>query len=161
MEQELFNTSINLAYFILHKYFPRYGHDEDAKQICLMGLWKACEKYNPDQGYMFSTFASGVIKNYMLRFLRDERKQKQIKYTDNVVYFDGEELDIFETIPDKDIGEVSLGFCFRELSEKLNEREIQVLQMKIKGYNQVEIAKLLKISQPTVARCMKAIKSKL
>ncbi|MDD4843199.1 MAG: hypothetical protein PHU31_02560 [Anaerotignum sp.] len=38
MGQELFDANIDLAYFILHKYFPWYANDEDAKQICLIGL---------------------------------------------------------------------------------------------------------------------------
>lgn len=161
MGQELFNANMDLAYFILHKYFPWYGNDEDAKQICLIGLWKASEKFNPDKGYEFSTFASRVIMNRMRAFLRDERKRNKIKYVDNIAYFEGEQFDVIERIPDKNTGDVSLGFCFKELSEKLNERETQVLQMKIKGYNQVEIAKMLNTSQPTVARCLQRIVSKL
>ncbi|MEA5057476.1 MAG: sigma-70 family RNA polymerase sigma factor [Anaerotignum propionicum] len=161
MGQELFNANMDLAYYILHKYFPWYGNDEDAKQICLIGLWKASEKFNPDKGYEFSTFASRVIMNQMLVFLRDERKRKKIKYVDNITYFEGEELDIFNAIPDKNTGDVSLGFCFKELSEKLNERETQVLQLKIKGYNQTEIGNRLNLSQVTVSRCLKIIVSKL
>lgn len=161
MEQELFNTNINLAYFVLHKYFPWYGNDEDAKQICLIALWKASEKYDTNKGYTFSTFAIRVIKNYMLRFLRDERKRNKIKYVDNITFFEGEQFDILDSIPDKYVGEVSLSFCFRELSEKLNEKETRVLQMKIKGYNQTEIAKILNTSQSTVARCLQRIISKL
>ncbi len=161
MGQELFNANMDLAYFILHKYFPWYGNDEDAKQICLMGLWKACEKFDPNKGYAFSTFAARVILNQMRMFLRDERKRNKIRYVDNITYFEGEQFDVIDSIPDKYEGEVSLSFCFKELSEKLNEREIKVLQMKIKGYNQIEIAKKLNTSQPTVARCLQRIVSKL
>ena len=161
MGQELFDANIDLAYFILHKYFPWYANDEDAKQICLIGLWKACEKFEPDKGYTLSTYAVKVIKNYMLNFLRDERKRNKIKYVDSITYFEGEQFDVIDSIPDKYEGEVSLSFCFKELSEKLSERETQVLQMKIKGYNQIEIAKKLNTSQPTVARCLQRIVSKL
>ncbi|KXL52007.1 RNA polymerase sigma-35 factor precursor [Anaerotignum neopropionicum] len=161
MEQELFNNNMDLTYFLLHKYFPWYANDEDAKQICLIGLWKACEKFDPNKGYAFSTFAARVILNQMRMFLRDVRKRNRIKYVDNITYFEGEELDILEAIPDKYEGEVSLGFCFKELSGKLTEKETQVLQMKIKGYNQNEIAKKLNTSQPTVARCLQRIVSKL
>ncbi|MDD3393933.1 MAG: sigma-70 family RNA polymerase sigma factor [Anaerotignum sp.] len=161
MGQELFNANMDLAYFLLHKYFPWYGNDEDAKQICLIGLWKASEKFNPDKGYEFSTFAARVIMNQMRIFLRDERKRKKIKYVDNISFYDDEEFNVIDSIPDKYEGEVSLGFCFKELSGKLSERETQVLQMKIKGYNQNEIAKRLQTSQPTVVRCLKRIVSKL
>lgn len=161
MEQELFNTNINLAYFTLRKYFPWYADDEDVKQICLIGLWKACTKFDPNKGYTFSTFAVEVIRRSMLNFLRSEKKRKRIQYTDSVVYYDGEEVDLIESIPDKYAGETSLDFCFEELSEKLNDKETRVLQMKIKGYNQVEIAKRLNISQPTVARYLRQIKSKV
>ncbi|WP_352400126.1 sigma-70 family RNA polymerase sigma factor [Anaerotignum sp.] len=161
MKQELFSDNMDLAYFILRKYFPWYKNDEDARQICLIGLWKASEKFDPGKGYEFSTFASTVIMNQMRVFLRDERKRKRIQYTDSVVYYDGEEVDLIESIPDKYAGETSLDFCFKELSEKLNDKETRVLQMKIKGYNQVEIAKRLNISQPTVARYLRQIKSKV
>ncbi|WP_312044780.1 sigma-70 family RNA polymerase sigma factor [Anaerotignum sp.] len=161
MGQELFNDNMDLAYFILRRYFPWYKNDEDAKQICLIGLWKASEKFNPDKGYEFSTFAARVIMNQMRIFLRDERKRNKIKYVDNIAYFEGEQFDIIEIIPDKYAGEVSLGFCFKELSEKLNERETQVLQLKIKGYNQTEIGNRLNLSQVTVSRCLKCIVSKL
>ncbi|WP_312060407.1 sigma-70 family RNA polymerase sigma factor [Anaerotignum sp.] len=161
MGQELFNANMDLAYFILRRYFPWYKNDEDSKQICLIGLWNACRKYDSSKGYAFSTFAARVIMNQMRRFLRDERKRNKIEYVDNIAYFEGEQFNIIETIPDKYEGEVSLGFCFKELSEKLSEREKQVLQMKIKGYNQTKIGNRLNLSQVTISRCLKSIVSKV
>lgn len=116
MENELFNNSINFAYFILHKYFPQYVQNEDAKQACLIGLWKASGKFDVTKGYAFTTFASRVIINQVRMFLREERNKNRIKYADNIITFDGEDLDIFQTIADKNTGEVSVGFCFEELS---------------------------------------------
>lgn len=158
MKQELFSDNMDLAYFILRKYFPWYKNDEDARQICLIGLWKASEKFDPGKGYEFSTFASTVIMNQMRVFLRDERKRKRIQYTDSVVYYDGEEVDFIESIPDKYASETSLDFCFEELSRQLHKREVDVLKLAVLGYNQVEIGKRLGLSQPQVSRYLKQIR---
>lgn len=44
---------------------------EDLEQLCFMGLLKAVEKYDPDKGVAFSSFAVPYIRGEALHHLRD------------------------------------------------------------------------------------------
>jgi RNA polymerase sigma-B factor len=57
-----------MAYKFTHQCHEPY---EDLEQIGYLGLIRAIERFNPNQGYAFSSFAVPYIRGEILHFLRD------------------------------------------------------------------------------------------
>lgn len=64
------NTGLvrKIAYQVSHQCSEPY---EDLEQIGYLGLIRAIERFNPNQGYAFSSFAVPYIRGEMSHFLRD------------------------------------------------------------------------------------------
>lgn len=63
-KQKMFNDNIPLAKFFVRKNYGKYAkffEEEDLYQHCLIGLWQACQNYNPK--YVFSNFAYACMRN--------------------------------------------------------------------------------------------------
>lgn len=61
-----------------------YKNEEEYLQIGLIGLWNAYEKYDPERGVAFSTFAYTMIRGSILNQLRkDSRKDQHECYADD------------------------------------------------------------------------------
>lgn len=74
--------NMNLVHHIAHKmYIPPHAYYsyEDIVQEGMIGLIKAVDNFNPDLGFTFSTYASPMIKGYMMRFIREN--QNKLKYS--------------------------------------------------------------------------------
>lgn len=56
-----------MASRVIRKYKSAAFDIEDLMQIGFIGLMRAIEKFDPDKGYTFSTFACSYIKGYMMR----------------------------------------------------------------------------------------------
>jgi RNA polymerase sigma-B factor len=60
---------------LAHRLARRYGHagepHEDLFQIASLGLVKAVERFDPDRGYAFTTFAVPTIVGELKRYFRD------------------------------------------------------------------------------------------
>ena len=67
----MFNENTGLVYKCIKTlYIPPETWDDTFQEGCI-GLCHAIEKYDPESGYKFSTYAFVVIRGYMLRYLRD------------------------------------------------------------------------------------------
>jgi RNA polymerase sigma-B factor len=53
------------------KRFKRAGGDDDIRQAAMVGLVKAVERFDPDYGVAFATFAGSTIEGELKRHLRD------------------------------------------------------------------------------------------
>jgi RNA polymerase sigma-B factor len=80
---------------------------EDLEQIGYFGLIRAIERFNPTQGYAFSSFAVPYIRGEMLHFLRDRSSLLKIPRRWQELYNEGQkvrkELSITLGRPPKDI----------------------------------------------------------
>ena len=65
---QLFEQNKNLAYFFLQRY-KHLGELEDLKQLALLGLHVASERYDPTKGTAFSTFAFFYVQKEILRYV--------------------------------------------------------------------------------------------
>ncbi len=73
---ELRNRLVRLNAGLVRKIAHRISHQcsepyEDLEQIGYLGLIRAIERFNPNQGCAFSSFAVPYIRGEMLHFLRD------------------------------------------------------------------------------------------
>lgn len=159
--KELFEENIGLAYWAVGKYFPLLVGDEDIQQEALIGLYKACLVYDESKG-KFATLAIAVIMNEIRMFFRRANKEKAvvISLNDPVPGTD-EELLIMDIIPDpsQQICGVSYN-SLKEFTKTLTGRYKKVLEMKVEGFTQSEIAKAVGISQSQCGKDLRRIKDK-
>jgi len=68
----LFHKNTGLIRHIMKRYIGRGCEAEDLFQLGAIGLLKAIEKFDPDYGVCFSTYAVPMIAGEIRRFLRDD-----------------------------------------------------------------------------------------
>lgn len=69
----LIETNLGLADSIARRFSGRGKTDDDLRQVTLLGLLKAVERFDPDRGLAFSSFASPTIEGEIKRHFRDHR----------------------------------------------------------------------------------------
>lgn len=153
----LITENIKLAYIVLNKYAPKVKNlidYEELKSICLLGLTKAANTFNPDKGFAFSTYACKVISNDVLMELRSVNKLRktisiETSTTDNLTILDMLYSD--ENI-ENDFLLSNTVDKLRFFIKNLPKREQKIINYTIDGLTQVQIAKALGISQTQVSR---------
>ena len=74
IRDELVNRYTYMAKILAHK-FDRCGVEfDDIYQVACMGVVLALERFDPDRGVQFATFATPTIMGEIRRFLRDKAK---------------------------------------------------------------------------------------
>src|SRR5437763_15925186 len=70
---ELISGYQPLAFSLARRYANRGETLEDLGQVALLGLVKAAQRFDPDRGVEFSTFATVTITGELRRHFRDKR----------------------------------------------------------------------------------------
>ncbi len=68
---ELVERHLGLAHHIAKRYAFRGVPVEDLRQVAVVGLVKAVERFDPERGFAFSTFAGRTIEGEVKRHFRD------------------------------------------------------------------------------------------
>ncbi|AFZ60014.1 RNA polymerase sigma factor SigF [Anabaena cylindrica FACHB-243] len=109
---KLRNQLVQLHTGLVRKMAYKFSHQcnepyEDLEQIGYFGLIRAIERFNPTQGYAFSSFAIPYIRGEMLHFLRDRSTLVRIPRRWQELYNEGQkirkELTLSLSRPPKDI----------------------------------------------------------
>lgn len=76
--EERYIENEELVYYILGRYYPWLRYDEDACQVCRMGLWQACVKFDESEGAKFATFGCRLILHEIQTYIRDSLRMKRV-----------------------------------------------------------------------------------
>lgn len=164
MEREealrLYEENEKLVFFILNKYYPTHAFDEDAVQEGRIGLWNACQSYDPERS-AFSTYAGRAIRNAITMSLRQEKrisKLPTVSLSDVVgVQRGGDEITVEDTIP----GETGVDFVDTDaFLARLNEREERIVRMRARGMTLKEIGAAEGMSHQGVLNLLRRIRRK-
>lgn len=71
IRNELIEAHRGLAMTIAADYSGRGVEDDDLRQIALLGILKAVERYDPERGIPFGAFASRTVNGEIKRWFRD------------------------------------------------------------------------------------------
>ena len=72
LRNEIVEDHIGLAHHFASRYRRSASDDEDLRQVALLGLVKALDRFDPDRGVAFSTFAGRTIDGELKRHFRDQ-----------------------------------------------------------------------------------------
>jgi len=171
---KLIEHNLRLVAHIVKKYYGDARNQDDLVSIGTIGLIKAIDSFNPDNGTRFATYASKCLQNEILMHFRSQKKLSQEvsinetidtdKDGNPLTYIDVIAID--DTIADDIDLKLRCRKALRIVRDELEERERKVIVMRY-GLNmqpaktQREIAAELGISRSYVSRIEKSALGKI
>ena len=123
---DIFEKNKNIAYKIASKYYKtKYWEFDEALQIALMGLWKACLIWDKDK-FRLSTLAYNIINRDFIDFDTKQKRQPDILFNleDNCVTDD---LNLEDVLLD-DSADVEDIFVQDDTLKELNQDILYILE---------------------------------
>lgn len=71
VRNQLVERHMGLAAHIAGRFGRQAGRDDDLRQVAMVGLVKAVDRFDPDYGVAFSAFAGRTIEGELKRYFRD------------------------------------------------------------------------------------------
>lgn len=137
-----------------------YKEEEEKLELIhegYLGLIRAKEKFNPELGYQFSTYATRWIWGKMSKYIQNQHKKEAIENSiyiqkKNIVLDRSKEekefIDIASTKSDDSI--IDLVNFIEGLDNSENKRYKDICKMLIQGYKRIEISNILDIPLSTL-----------
>ena len=172
--QTLILHNLRLVAHIVRKYYSTSKNQDDLVSIGTIGLVKAVDTFNVENGARFATYAAKCIQNEILMSFRSQKKHSsEISINETIdVDRDGNPLSYMDVISsDEDLPEeidrkIMTERALRCINTALSLRERQIIIMRYGLFGtleltQREIAEKLGISRSYVSRIEKSALEKL
>lgn len=166
--EKLILHNLRLVSHVVRKYYSTAKNQEDLVSIGSIGLIKAVDSFNPENGTRFATYAAKCIQNEILMHFRSQKKlSAEVSINETIdVDRDGNPLTYIDVIATEDNIEeevdlkVKSAMVRRLVNSVLEERERQIIVLRYglgggKPYTQREVAQMLGISRSYVSRIEK------
>lgn len=172
--ERLINCNLRLVAHIVKKYYTNSRDQEDLISIGTIGLIKAIDSYNVNNGTRFATYAGKCLQNEILMYFRSQKKTACESSINDTIELDrdGNPLTYIDVISVEDniIDEIDLK-SKREMiawavKHKLTARERKIINLRYGLDNappitQREVAQRLGISRSYVSRIEKSALEKI
>ncbi len=171
---KLIEHNLRLVAHIVKKYYTTNNDQDDLISIGTIGLIKAIDSFNIDNGARFATYAGKCLQNEILMYFRSQKKQSMENSLSDAVDVDkdGNPLTYMDilSVDDDIVDEIDLKIksskLYRAISEKLDARERTVITLRYglgggEAYAQREVAERLGISRSYVSRIEKIALAKI
>jgi RNA polymerase sporulation-specific sigma factor len=158
----------------VRKYYISNKNTEDLISVGTIGLVKAVDSFNYENGTRFATYGAKCIQNEILMLFRSQKKLGcEVSLDDTIdVDKDGNPLtyiDIIctdDTIADDVDKKMKITKVLEYIRDQLDEREKKIIIMRYglgntKNYTQREVADILGISRSYVSRIEKSVLEKI
>ncbi len=172
--QKLILHNLRLVSHIVRKYYSSSKNQEDLISIGTIGLVKAVDSFNAENGARFATYASKCIQNEILMNFRSQKRRAcEVSINDTIdVDRDGNPLtyiDVLssdENVTDEVQRKILTDKAIKYINTKLSPRERQIIIMRygLMGtpeQTQKQIADKIGISRSYVSRIEKSALEKL
>lgn len=172
--QTLILHNLRLVSHIVRKYYSSSKNQEDLISIGTIGLVKAVDSFNSDNGARFATYASKCIQNEILMNFRSQKKRAcEVSINDTIdVDRDGNPLtyiDVLssdECMTDEVDRKIMTDKAMKYIDTKLTPRERQIIIMRyglrgVPEQTQKQISEKIGISRSYVSRIEKSALEKL
>ena len=172
---KLIEHNLRLVAHIVKKYYTACKDQEDLISVGTVGLIKAIDSFDPENGARFATYAGKCLQNEILMYFRAQKKtQLESSLNDPVdTDKDGNPLTYMDILcSEEDITEeidlkIKSSLISRALRETLNTRERRIIAMRYgmtpdgKCLAQREVAAAMGISRSYVSRIEKTALEKI
>lgn len=172
--RRLIEHNLRLVAHVVRKYYTSYHNPDELVSIGSLGLIKAIDSFNPENGARFATYAAKCVQNEILMFFRSQKKLScEVSINETIdVDRDGNPLTYIDVISsDENITEdldlrIHTERAFHLIDEVLDERERRVIVLryglgKAPPMAQREVAACMRISRSYVSRIEKRALEKL
>ncbi|MFA5562066.1 MAG: RNA polymerase sporulation sigma factor SigK [Eubacteriales bacterium] len=170
----LIEHNLRLVAHIVRKYYASYHSPDDLISIGSLGLIKAIDTYDTDNGARFATYAAKCIQNEILMFFRAQKKLScEVSINDTIdIDRDGNPLTYIDIISTDDTIAEDLDLklhaekVYSLIRDVLAERERQIVVLRYglgscPPKTQREVAAMMDISRSYVSRIEKKALEKL
>ena len=165
---KLIEHNLRLVAHMVKKYYASYPMQDDLVSIGSLGLIKAVDTFDPDNGARFATYAAKCIQNEILMFFRSQKKlSAEVSINETIdIDKDGNPLTYGDIVYTEDNALEELDArlnterALSAVKEVLDERERQIIVLRyglgtLPPKTQREVASLLHISRSYVSRIEK------
>lgn len=169
-KNKLIEHNLRLVAHVIKKYYSNYSDQEDLISIGTIGLIKAVNSFNCENGARLATYAARCIENEILMHFRSMKKNANVISIDEPIETDksGNPLTLMDIICSEDnltddIDRIlKKEKLYRFIEEIGDEREKEIIVRRYGLYNteimtQKEIAAMLGISRSYVSRIEKKV----
>ena len=156
-QQKLVEENHNLIYYMCNKYNLSF---EEYYGILAIALCKAAIGYDETTGYSFTTYACKAMYNAYsahIRYIKNSRRNGVVVYLNDIIYENnnGDPDITLEDVISNNLN--AYDECIFLNFSKLDEEQIKIIELRMQGYNQTEIARIFNMSQAHISRLLSKI----
>ena len=172
---KLIEHNLRLVAHIVKKYYTTAPDQDDLVSVGTVGLIKAIDSYNIENGSKFATYAGKCLQNEILMYFRSQKKHQAVTSINEPVDIDkdGNPLTYLEIIaaPDDIVDsidkKIKLEKIVKAIKTVLTDREKKIMMLRYglnksgRHYAQRDVAQMLGISRSYVSRLEKSAIDKI